>query len=350
MTIDDGRLGEFVRRFIVDLGATLAAGSVVVGDRLGLYRALSEGPATPDELAQRTRTDPRYLTEWLSGQAAGGYVEYDADTGEFSMTEEQTFALVDPDGVGVPAAFQLALGALKAEPRIAENFRTGAGYGWHEQSADVHIGCERFLRPRYVASLVPDWIPALDGVQAKLERGAKIADVGCGGGSAAVLIAAHFPNSVIHASDYLAGSVDIARKNAADAGVGDRVHVSVASAQTFKGRGFDLVTTFDCLHDMGDPLGAAKHIRQSLARDGTWLIVEPTAGESLADNLHPVGRLFYGFSTLLCVPSALSQPGGYALGAQAGESAIRQIVTDGGFTRFRRVAQTPFNLVFEARR
>jgi SAM-dependent methyltransferase len=350
MTIDQARLGEFVQRFIADLGATLAAGTVVIGDRLGLYQALSEAPATPDELARRTRTDPRYVSEWLNGQAAGGYVEYDAGTGEFSMTEEQAFALVDPDGVGVPAAFLAALGALEAEPRTTDSFRTGAGYGWHEQSAYGQIGCERLLRPRYVANLIPSWIPALDGVQAKLERGAKVADVDCGGGAASVLFARHFPHSTVHASDYRAKSIDLARKHAADAGVGDRVHFSVTGAQSFPGTGFDLVATVDCLHDMGDPLGAARHIRQALAPDGTWLIVEPMAGGSLTENLHSVGRLCYGFSTLICVPNALSQPGGYALGAQAGEAAIRQVVTDAGFTRFRRVAQTPFNLVFEARR
>jgi ubiquinone/menaquinone biosynthesis C-methylase UbiE len=350
MAIDEAKLNDFLGRFVSDLGATVAAGSVVLGDRLGLYKSLSEAPATAEDLAQRTGTDARYVTEWLSGQAAGGYIAYDAEKGEFSMTEEQTFALVDPNGIGMPGAFMIALGSLEAEPRITENFRTGGGYGWHEQTANVHVGCERFFRPGYIANLVPNWIPALDGVADKLERGAKVADVGCGLGSSSVLLAQAFPNSTVHGSDYHSGSIELARKNATDAGVADRVSFDVASAQSFTGKGYDLVATFDCLHDMGDPLGAAKHIREALAPDGTWLIVEPMAGDVLAENLNPVGRVYYSFSTLLCVPNALSQPGGYSLGAQAGEAAIRQVVTDAGFTRFRRAAETPFNIVFEARR
>jgi ubiquinone/menaquinone biosynthesis C-methylase UbiE len=348
--MDEAKLNEFLGRFVSDLGATVAAGSVVLGDRLGLYKALSEQPATADDLARRTGTDARYVAEWLSGQAAGGYVTYDPDTGQFSMTEEQTFALVDPNGVGMPGAFVMALGSLEAEPHIAERFRTGSGYGWHEQTTNVHVGCERFFRPGYVANLVPNWIPALHGVADKLERGGKVADVGCGLGSSSVLLGRAYPNSTIHGSDYHGESIELARKNATDAGVADRVSFDVANAQTFKGKNYDLVATFDCLHDMGDPLGAAKHIRDALAPDGTWLIVEPMAGDALADNLNPVGRTYYSFSTLLCVPNALSQPGGYSLGAQAGEAAIRQVVTDAGFTRFRRAAQTPFNLVLEARR
>ncbi len=350
MTIDETKLNDFLGRFVSDLGATVAAGNVVLGERLGLYRALSEQPATADDLARRTSTDARYVTEWLRGQAAGGYVTYDAGSGEFSMTEEQTFALVDPNGVGMPGAFMMALGALEAEQHIAERFRTGAGYGWHEHTTNVHVGCERFFRPGYIANLVPNWIPALDGVREKLERGAKVADVGCGLGASSVLLGQAFPNSRIHGSDYHSESIELARKNATDAGVADRVSFDVANAQTFKGNNYDLVATFDCLHDMGDPLGAAKHIRDALAPDGTWLIVEPMAGDTLTDNLNPVGRIYYSFSTMLCVPSALSQPGGYSLGAQAGEAAIRQVVTDAGFTRFRRAAETPFNLVFEARR
>jgi ubiquinone/menaquinone biosynthesis C-methylase UbiE len=350
MAIDQDKLGEFLGRFVGDLGATIAAGSVIIGDRLGLYRALASGPATAQELATRTDTEPRYVAEWLRGQAAGGYVEYDPATDSYSMTEEQAFALTNPDGaVYVPGAFQLALGALRAEPRITESFRTGAGVGWHEHDSEVFDGCEWFFRPGYIANLVPAWLPSLDGVEAKLQAGGKVADVGCGHGASSVLLAQAYPASTVAASDYHDGSIDDARKRAADAGVADRVSFEVASAQTFAGTGYDLVTTFDCLHDMGDPVGAARHIRESLAPDGTWLVVEPYAQDSVVDNLNPVGRVYYSFSTFLCVPNALSQSGGYSLGAQAGEAAIRRIATDAGFTRFRRAAETPFNLVFEAR-
>ena len=243
----------------------------------------------------------------------------------------------------------LALGALKAEPRITEAFRTGEGLGWHEHDQDVFVGCEQFFRPGYAANLVPSWIPALDGVEAKLRAGAKVADVGCGLGASSVLLAREYDRTRVVGSDYHEGSIELARKRAADAGVADRASFEVASAQTFSGSGYDLVTTFDCLHDMGDPLSAARHIRESLDRDGTWLIVEPFAGDEVADNLNPVGRIYYNFSIHLCVPNALSQRGGYALGAQAGEAAIRQVAIDAGFTRFRRAAETPFNIVLEAR-
>jgi ubiquinone/menaquinone biosynthesis C-methylase UbiE len=351
MTVDEGRLNEFLGRFVGDLGATVAAGAVVLGDRLGLYRGLAAGAATAGELAERTSTDTRYVTEWLRGQAAGGYVAYEPASDRYSLTEEQAFALTDPDGpVFLPGAFQLALGALRAEPRIEQAFRSGAGMGWNEQDADVFDGCERFFRPGYAASLTSAWIPALDGVEAKLRAGASVADVGCGHGASTVLLANAYPASRLSGSDYHDGSIEQARKRAADAGVSDRATFTVAGAQDFPGTGYDLVTTFDCLHDMGDPVGAARHIRDALAPDGTWLIVEPAAGDTVTDNLNPVGRVYYSFSTFLCVPSARSQQGGFALGAQAGEAAIRQVVTDAGFTRFRRAAETPFNLVYEARR
>jgi ubiquinone/menaquinone biosynthesis C-methylase UbiE len=350
MAVDMDRLQEFLGRFVTDLGATFAAGSVVTGHRLGLYRALAEGPASAAELAGRTRTSPRYVTEWLRGQAAGGYVEYDPATEAYSMTEEQAFALANPDGgVYVPGAFVLALGTLKAEPRITEAFRTGAGMGWHEHDEDVFTGCEAFFRPGYIANLTTSWIPALDGVDGKLRAGATVADIGCGLGASTILLAREYPNSRFTGSDYHDQSVEVARKRAADAGVADRVRFEVAPAAGFSGAGYDLAATFDCLHDMGDPLAAARHVRQALDPGGTWLIVEPYAADDVAGNLNPVGRVYYNASIQLCVPNALSQPGGYALGAQAGEAAIRQVVTDAGFTRFRRAAQTPFNLVFEAR-
>jgi SAM-dependent methyltransferase len=350
MTIDQDKLGELLGRFVSDLGATVAAGSVVVGHRLGLYRSLAEGPATAEQLARRTGTDPRYIAEWLGGQAAGGYVGYDPATGQFSLTAEQAFALADPDGpLYLPGAFLFALGALRAESEITEAFRTGAGLGWHEHHEDVFSGCEMFFRPGYVANLVSSWIPALDAVEEKLTAGGRVADVGCGHGASTVLLAEAYPKTKILGSDYHQASVDTARKRAGDAGVADRARFEVASAQTFSGAGYDLVATFDCLHDMGDPVGAARHIRQALGADGTWLIVEPLAGDTLAENLNPVGRVYYSGSTFLCVPNARSQPGGYALGAQAGEAAIRQVAGQAGFSRFRRAAETPFNAVYEAR-
>src|SRR5271165_1427466 len=335
MAIDTDKLQEFPGRFVTDLGATFAAGNVVTGHHLGLYRALAACPARAAELAEQTSTNPRYIAEWLRGQAAGGYVEYDQVTDTYSMTEEQ--------------AFVLALGTLKAEPRITEAFRTGAGMGWHEHDQNVFAGCEQFFRPGYIANLIPSWIPALDGVEHKLQAGAKVADIGCGLGASTILLAQQYPNTRFTGSDYHDQSIEIARKRAADAGVADRISFEVASAADFSGTGYDLAATFDCLHDMGDPLAAARHIRQALKPDGTWLVVEPYAADEVAGNLNPVGRVYYNASTQLCVPNALSQPGGYALGAQAGEAAIRQVTADAGFTRFRRAAETPFNLVYEVR-
>jgi ubiquinone/menaquinone biosynthesis C-methylase UbiE len=350
MTIDQDNLGELLGRFVSDLGATGAAGNVVVGHRLGLYRSLAEGPATAEELARRTGTDPRYIAEWLRGQAAGGYVSCDPAAEQFSLTEEQAFALADPDGaLYLPGAFLLALGALRAESQITDAFRSGAGMGWHEHHQDVFTGCEMFFRPGYIANLTSAWIPALEGVEAKLAAGGRVADVGCGHGASTVLLAQAYPKAAILGSDYHQASVDMARKRAAEAGVADRARFEVASAQTFSGTGYDLVATFDCLHDMGDPVGAARHIRQALDADGTWLIVEPLAADTPAGNLNPVGRVYYSFSTFVCVPNARSQPGGYTLGAQAGEPAIRQVAERAGFTRFRRATETPFNVVFEAR-
>jgi SAM-dependent methyltransferase len=350
MPLDHDKLNEFLGKFVGDLGATMAAGNVLVGDRLGLYRALAGQPLQPYELAGRTGTATRYVDEWLRGQAAGGYVEYDPQTGAYSLTPEQAFALTDPDGaVFAPGAFELALGALRASDQVVQAFRTGAGLGWHEHHEDVFSGCERFFRPGYAANLVAAWLPALDGIEARLTAGASVADVGCGHGASTVLMARAFPRSRFTGSDYHEGSVSTARKQAADAGLGGQVSFDVASAQTFGGGPYDLVTSFDSLHDMGDPLGAARHIRDSLAPDGTWMVVEPAASGSVAGNLNPVGRVYYSFSTFLCVPNALSQDGGYSLGAQAGEEPIRRLAADAGFTRFRRVAETPFNHVYEIR-
>jgi hypothetical protein len=356
----------FVGKFAGDLGAVVAAGNVVVGDRLGLYRGLAAGgPSTAEELAARTGTDSRYVAEWLAGQAAGGYIEY-AD-GRFFLTAEQALALADPAGpVDVAGAFTLALGALAAVPVVTDAFRTGAGVGWHEQAADVFTGCERFFRAGYAAHLVQDWLPALPGVVSRLSSGGTVADVGCGLGASTVLLASAFPASRFSGSDYHAESIALATKRAADAGVADRVTFETASAVSFSGTGYDLVTTFDCLHDMGDPVAAARHVRAALAVDGSWLIVEPMAADTIEGNLNPVGRVYYNFSTLLCLPNARSQDnssrdgtgssgtgssrtGGAMLGAQAGEAAIRAVVLSAGFSSFRRAAQTPFNLVYEAK-
>ena len=349
--IDTEKLMGFVFRAVDEVGATLNTALVVMGDRLGLYRALAgAGPLTPDELAQRTGTAVRYVREWLNAQAAGAFVDYDPDSGRYTLPAEHAIALTDESSPAyLPGLFQTALGSVLDSPRITEAATTGEGFGWHEHGRDVFDGCERFFRPGYNANLVSAWLPALDGVVAKLERGAAVADIGCGHGASTILMAQAFPASTFVGSDYHEGSITTARQRAAEAGVSDRVRFEVAAASSYSGRGYDLVTMFDCLHDMGDPVGAARHVRQSLAADGTWMVVEPTAGDRVEDNLNPVGRAYYGFSTLLCTPASLSQDVGLALGAQAGESRIRDVVTTAGLARFRRVSETPFNIVYEAR-
>jgi SAM-dependent methyltransferase len=322
-----------------------------MGDRLGLYRALAgAGPLSPAELADRTGTAERYVREWLNSQAAGGYVTYDPDSGRYTLPPEQAVALTDPDSPAyLPGFFQIALGSMLDSPKIVEAARSGAGFGWHEHVHDVHEGCERFFRTGYNAHLLGDWLPALDGVLAKLERGALVADVGCGHGASTILMAQAFPNSDFVGSDYHDGSIETARRQAHAAGVAERARFETTPAAAYNGTGYDLVTMFDCLHDMGDPVAAARHVHGTLKSDGTWMIVEPYAGDRVEENLNPVGRAFYSFSTLLCTPASLSQDVGLALGAQAGEARIRDVVTAGGFTHFRRVAETPFNLVYEAR-
>ena len=349
--IDEGRLMEFVFRAVGEVGAALNAALVVMGDRLGLYQALAEaGPLTPGELAGRTGTAVPYVREWLNAQAAGDFVGYEPEAGRYFLPPEQAAALTDADSPAyLPGFFQLALGSVIDSPRITEAARSGAGFGWHEHGPDVPDGCERFFRPGYNANLVSRWLPALDGVAGKLERGALVADVGCGHGASTILMARAFPASSFVGSDYHDGSIRTARRRAGDAGVGGRVRFETAAASAYAGGGYDLVTMFDCLHDMGDPLGAARHVRGSLKPDGTWMIVEPYAEDRLEGNFNPVGRAYYGFSTLLCTPASLSQEVGLALGAQAGEARIRDVVTAAGFTRFRRAAQPPFNLVFAAR-
>jgi SAM-dependent methyltransferase len=349
--LDLEKLQNFVFRAVDEVGATLNTALVVMGDKLGLYRALAgAGPLTPTELAERTGCAERYVREWLNAQAAGGYVEYEADSGRYVLPPEQAMALTDEESPAyLPGFFQIALGSVHDSPRIAEAVRTGEGVGWHDHVHDVHEGCERFFRPGYNANLVTAWLPALEGVVEKLEHGARVADVGCGHGASTIVMAKAFPKSTFIGTDYHAGSIATARERAKEAGVADRVRFETEPASSYAGDGYDLVTMFDCLHDMGDPVGAARHVRQSIAPDGTWMIVEPFAGDRVEENLNPVGRAYYSFSTLLCTPASLSQEVGLALGAQAGEARIRDVVERGGFTRFRRVAETPFNLVFEAR-
>ena len=344
------KLNAFIGQFVTDLGASVHAGMVVIGEKLGLYKALATAPMSPAELAVKTGTDERYLREWLASQAAGGYITYDEKTSKFSLTQEQAFTLAYEDSPAyLPGAFELALGSLAAVPRIAESFRTGAGMGWHEHDDGVFHGCEKFFRPGYAANLVSSWIPSLHDVKAKLDSGARIADVGCGKGASTILMAKAFPNSRFFGFDYHDKSIDAARESARRQGVADRITFEVSKAKSYPGRDYDFVTVFDCLHDMGDPVGAAAHVRQSLAKDGTWMIVEPFANDQLKDNLNPVGRVYYSFSTLLCTPCSRSQEVAACLGAQAGEKRIGEVVGAAGFSRFRRATETPFNIVYEAR-
>ena len=351
MSINEQKLNELLGRFLNDFGATFHSALAVIGDKLGLYKALAEaGPLTSSELAERTGTNERYVLEWLASQAAGGYASYDAVTRRFFLTEEQAFALTDENGpVFLPGAFQLALSAVRSEPRMAEVFKTGEGVGWHEHDAGLFSGTERFFRPGYAANLVGSWIPAFEGLEAKLNAGARVADVGCGHGASTILMAHSYPKSTFVGFDYHPASIEYARQKAAAAGLSDRVTFEVAKAKDYPGSGYDLVAFFDALHDMGDPAGAAAHVLGTLKRDGWWMIVEPFANDKLEDNLNPIGRIFYSASTMLCTPASRSQEVGLGLGAQAGEARIRDVVATGGFKNFRRAAETPFNLVFEAR-
>jgi SAM-dependent methyltransferase len=349
--VDEAKLQALVGKAIGDLGATLSTAMISIGDRLGLFRQLaSGGPATPAELAARTGTVERYVREWLAASAAGGYVEYDPESGRFSLSPEQQVALVDEASpYCVLGGFESMSAAMRAEPMIAEDFKLGRGYAYAEHDARLFEGAERFFGPSYAAFLVAAWIPALDGVESKLRAGAHVADIGCGHGVSTIAMARAFPASTFVGYDSHPPSIARASELAAQAGVGDRVRFDVATATDFPGEGYELVAHFDCFHDLGDPLGAAQRVRSALEPDGTWLIVEPQARDRLEENLNPIGRLFYGASTLICTPHALSEGAESALGAQAGEARIRAIVEAAGFRRFRRATETPFNLVFEAR-
>jgi 2-polyprenyl-3-methyl-5-hydroxy-6-metoxy-1,4-benzoquinol methylase len=351
MAINPDKLNEFLNRGVVDFGAVFHAALVVIGDQLGLYKKLAElGPMNSTDLAKATGTAERYVREWLGSQTAGGYVSYDSATSRYFLSEEQAFALADDNSPAfLPGAFQVALAAVKAEPKITEAFRTGAGVGWHEHDAALFHGTERFFRPSYAANLVGSWIPALDGVEGLLKQGLSVADVGCGLGASTILMAQAYPKSTFVGFDYHAPSIEMARQRAAEAGVTNRVRFEVAKAKEYPDKDYDFVTFFDCLHDMGDPKGAAAHVLETLKPNGTWMIVEPFAGDRVEENINPVGRAFYSASTLICTPASLSQEVGAALGAQAGEARLREIVLGGGFTRFRRATQTPFNLILEAK-
>lgn len=350
--MNEDKLNALLGKFVGDLGATMHAGLIVIGERLGLYKAMAMPGEriTPTELANRTGTNERYVREWLNANAASGYVEYDAGNDSYYMTDEQSYVMTNEENAAyLPGAFILATSALRAVPDLVERFKTGEGFGWHEHHHDLFRGTELFFRPGYIANLVSAWIPALDGVEGKLKSGAKVADVGCGLGASTIIMAKAFPESEFVGFDYHDKSIDTARQKAEAAGVADRVKFEVAASKEFPGGDYDLVTFFDCLHDMGDPVGAASHVRKSLKDDGTWMIVEPFANDKPEDNHNPVGRVYYSASTMICTPASRSQEVGLGLGAQAGEARLKAVANEGGFTQFRRATETPFNLVLEAR-
>jgi len=350
MPVDEAKLQKFMEKMLGDMGAAMGAALVIVGDKLGLYKAMAgAGPISSAELAQRTGTDERYVREWLAAQAAAGYLEYDPAAQRFTLPPEQEMVFAaEGSPVFMPGAFEIIASIMRDEPKIAEAFKNGRGVGWHEHDPLLFSGTERFFRPGYAAHLVGEWIPALEGMRARLEGGIEVADVGCGRGASTILMAKAFPKSTFVGFDYHQPSLDRAAAAAKEAGVGN-VRFERALAKEYPGKNYGLVAFFDCLHDMGDPVGASAHVRQTLASDGTWMIVEPFAGDTVQDNLNAIGRAFYSASTMICTPASRSQEVGLALGTQAGEKRIREVVTAGGFTRFRRAAQTPFNLVFEAR-
>ena len=348
---DMAKLMTFLGKALNDMGAAFQTALIITGERLGLYKTMAgAGPLSPGELAKKTGTDERYVKEWLCAQAAGGYVEYDPKSGKFTLPDEQALLLaVDSGPAYLPAAYQIIASTVIDEPQLRETFKTGFGFGWHQHCAALFEGTERFFRTGYSAHLIKEWIPALKGVEAKLQAGGKVADIGCGHGASTILMAQAFPKASFTGYDYHAPSIEQARVKAKAAGVGDRVKFEVAASKDYPGRDFDLVAFFDSLHDMGDPVGAARHVRTTLKPDGTWMIVEPMAGDKIEDNLNPVGRVFYAASTLICTPASKSQEVGLALGAQAGEARLRDVVMKGGgFTRFRRATETPFNLILEA--
>ncbi|MGH8503493.1 MAG: class I SAM-dependent methyltransferase [Gammaproteobacteria bacterium] len=351
MAIDEAKLETFVHQMVGDMAAAMSGVMVNIGHKLGLYKAMAgAGPMTPAQLARKTGTHERYVLEWLNNQTAGGYIDYDPNERTYALSDEHAFVLANPDSpFFVPPAFDVAATLWLDEDKLLDAMRTGKGIGWHEHHHRLFFGTEAFFRAGYKANLTTAWIPALDGVEAKLKAGAKVADVGCGHGASTIIMAQAYPDSTFIGSDYHQGSIETARQRAKAAGVGDRARFEVASAKTYSGSDYDLICFMDCFHDLGDPLGAARHAREALGPDGAVLMVEPFAGDHVEDNINPVGRLYYAASTALCTPNSLSQEVGLALGAQAGEARLREIMREAGFSRFRRATQTPFNLVLEAR-
>lgn len=348
MAIQQDRLNQFLGRALDDMGGAISATLIQIGDELGLYKALASAPMTSAELAHATCTDERYVREWLGNQAAGGYVDYDPAADRYFLDEEQALCLADPNGpVDVPGAYSVIEAVFHAKERTLRNFRSGAGMEWGEHHPCLFHGTERFFRAGYNAHLLGEWLPALDGAVAKLQTGAKLADVGCGHGASTLLMAKAFPESEFVGYDYHAPSIDVARRNAAEAGIAN-ARFEVADATGYREDGFDLIAFFDCLHDMADPLGTARHARAALAADGSCMLVEPFAGDSVASNLNPVGQLYYGASAQICVPVSLARKGP-ALGAQAGEARLAAILREAGFSKVRRATETPFNLILEAK-
>jgi 2-polyprenyl-3-methyl-5-hydroxy-6-metoxy-1,4-benzoquinol methylase len=349
--VNEAKLQEFLGKVVGDVGSAMSAALVIIGDKLGLYRAMAAaGPVTPVELAKRTETTERYIREWLNAQAAGGYVTYEPSSGRYTLPPEQALALADDSSPAfVPGLFQVTQAMWNGQPKIEDNFRTGKGLEWGHQHPCLFEGTERFFRSGYIGNLTSSWLPALDGVVQKLEAGAKVADVGCGLGASTILMAQAFPKSRFYGFDYHEASILLAKERARDAKVGDRVTFEVAKSTEFPGKDYDLIAHFDCLHDMEDPVGAARWARQAIAPGGKWMIVEPFASDKAEENHNVVGRVFYSASTMLCVPHSLAHRGP-ALGAQAGEARLRDVfVKGGGFASLRRATQTPFNLVLEAR-
>ncbi|HEX6116137.1 MAG TPA: methyltransferase domain-containing protein [Solirubrobacterales bacterium] len=349
--MDEERLEQFLGQAVTDMGAAMNGVLVMIGGELGLWKALGESvPMTAADIAAATGVSERYVREWASAQAASGYLEYDEAAETFRLPPEQALAFADEDSpVFMLGGYHVISSAFKDRAKIAERFRAGEGFGWHEHDPDLFVGTEQFFRPGYRAHLVAEWIPALEGVEEKLRAGAKVADIGCGHGVSTVLMAKAYPESEVCGFDYHDASIERASELARSEGVDGNARFEVASAKDYPGDGYDLVCFFDCLHDMGDPVGAMRHVREGLDDDGTVMLVEPYANDSLTDNLNPVGRIYYAASTLICTPSSLDQEVGLGLGAQAGEERLREVAEEAGFTRFRRATETPFNLVLEAK-